>query len=95
MMSKFTIAGLLLWFCSGLLLGYQALAGFIRSGGTIIWKSITLMDVVGKDRLNWIEGVSPGSLHVILQYIVTMELYILLFFVGIFFFIISRMTSKL
>jgi len=94
-MSKFTIAGLLLWFCSGLLLGYQALAGFVRSGGTIIWKSITLMDVVGKDRLNWIEGVSPGSLHVILQYIVTMQLYILLFFVGIFFFIISRMTSKL
>ena len=94
-MSKFTIAGLLLWFCSGLLLGYQSLAGFIRSGGTIIWKSITLMDVVGKDRLNWIEGVSPGSLHVILQYIVTMQLYILLFFVGIFFFIISRMTSKL
>ena len=95
MMSKFTIAGLLLWFCSGLLLGYQALAGFIRSGGTIIWKSITLMDVVGKDRLNWIEGVSPGSLHVILQYIVTMQLYILLFFVGIFFFIISRFTSKI
>jgi hypothetical protein len=95
MMSKFTIAGLLLWFCSGLLLGYQALAGFIRSGGTIIWKSITLMDVVGKDRLNWIDGVSPGSLHLILQYIVTMQLYILLFFVGIFFFIISRLTSKL
>ncbi len=94
-MSKFTVAGLLLWFCSGLLLGYQALAGFIRSGGTIIWKSITLMDVVGKDRFNWIEGVSPGSLHLILQYIVTMQLYILLFFVGIFFFIISRLTSRL
>ncbi|MGA8178832.1 MAG: hypothetical protein WB792_02155 [Desulfobacterales bacterium] len=94
-MSKFTIAGLLLWFCSALLLGYQALAGFVRSGGTIIWKSITLMDVAGKNRLNWIEGISPGFLHLILQYIVTMQLYILLFFVGILFFIISRLTSKL
>jgi hypothetical protein len=94
-MSKYTIAGLLSWFCSGLLLGYQALAGFIRSGGTIVWKNITIMDVVGKSRLNWIEGISPGFLHLILQYIVTMQLYLLLFFVGIFFFIISRLTSRL
>jgi hypothetical protein len=95
MMSKSTIAGLLSWFVSGLLLGYQALAGFIKSGGTILWKNITLMDVVGKSRLNWIEGISPGSLHLVLHYIVTQQLYILLFFVGIFFFIISRLTSKL
>jgi hypothetical protein len=94
-MSKSTIAGLLSWFFSGLLLGYQALAGFVKSGGTIIWKDIRLMDVVGKSRLNWIEDISPGSLHLILQHIVTMQLYILLFFVGIFFFIISRLTSKL
>ena len=95
MMSKFTIVALLSWFCSGLLLGYQALAGLIRSGGSLFWKNVTLMDVVGKDRLKWIEGVSPGSLHLILQYIVTMQLYLLLFFVGIFFFIISRFTSKI
>ncbi len=94
-MSKFTIAGLMSWFISVLLLGYQALAGFVKSGGTIIWKSITLMDVVDKSRLNWIEGISQGSLHFILQYIVTMELYILLFFVGILFFIIGRLTSKI
>jgi hypothetical protein len=94
-MSKFTIAGLLSWFISALLLGYQALAGFVKSGGSIIWKSITLMDVVGKSRLNWIEGISQGGLHLILQYIVTMELYILLFFVGILLFIVGRLTSKL
>ena len=94
-MSKFTIAGLLSWGCSVLLLGYQALAGFVRSGGTIIWKNITLMDAVGKNRLDWIEGISPGSLHLILQYIVSMQLYLLLFFAGIIFFIIGRLTSKL
>ncbi len=94
MMSKFTIAGLLCWFCSALLLGYQALAGFVRTGGTIVWKDINLMNVIGKSRFNWIEGISPGSLHSILQYIVTMELYILLFFVGIFFFIVSRLTTR-
>ena len=94
-MSKFTLAGLLSWCCSILLLGYQALAGFVRSGGTIIWKSITLIDVVGKSRLNWIDEISPGSLHLILQYIVTMELYILLFITGIFLFIIGRLTTRL
>ena len=94
-MSKFTIAGLLSWIISGLLLGYQALAGFIKSGGTIIWKNITLMDAVGKNRLDWIEGISPGNLHSILQYIVNMQLYVLLFFAGIVFFIIARLTSKI
>ena len=93
-MSKFTIAGLLSWFISGLMLGYQFLGGFVKSGGTIIWKNITLMDVVGKSRLNWIEGISPGSLHLILQYIVNMQLYVLLFFAGILFFIIGRLTAK-
>jgi hypothetical protein len=95
MMSKLTIAGLLSWSASGLLFGYQALAGFVKSGGTIIWKNITLVDVIGKSRLDWINGMSPGSLHLILRYVVTQQLYILLFFIGIFFFIISRLTSKL
>lgn len=94
-MSKLKIAGLLSWFTSGLLLGFQALSAFMKSSEKMVWKDITLMDVVGKSRLDWIEGISPGSLHLVLQYIVNMELYILLFFAGILFFIISRMTSKL
>jgi hypothetical protein len=94
-MSKFTIAGLLSWFVSGLLLGYQALSGFVKSGGSMVWKNIRLMDIIGKNRLNWIEGISSGSLHLSLNYIVNMQLYVLLFFIGIFFFIVGRMTSKL
>jgi hypothetical protein len=94
-MSKFTIAGLLSWFISGLLLGYQALSGFVKSGGSMVWKNIRLLDIVDKGRLNWIEGISSGSLHLIVQYIVSMQLYILLFFAGIFFFIIGRLTSKI
>jgi hypothetical protein len=94
-MSKFTIAGLLSWFISGLLLGYQALSGFVKSGGSMVWKNIRLLDIVGKSRLNWIEGISSGSLHLIVQYIVSTQLYVLLFFAGIFFFIVGRLTSKL
>jgi hypothetical protein len=94
-MSKFTIAGLLSWFISGLLLGYQALSGFVKSGGSMVWKNIRLLDIVGKSRLDWIEGISSGSLHLIVQYIVSTQLYVLLFFAGIFFFIVGRLTSKL
>jgi hypothetical protein len=94
-MSKFKIAGLVSWFSSGLLLGFQALEAFIKSGGNMVWKKVTLMDVVGKGRLDWIEDISPGSLHFIVQYIVTMELYLLLFFVGILFFIANSLTTKL
>jgi hypothetical protein len=98
-MSKFTIAGLVLWFSSGLLLGYQALQAFINSGinsgGTMAWKKLTLMDVIGKNYFSWINGMSEGIVHNITQYIVTMPLSLLLFCVGILFIILGRLTSKL
>jgi hypothetical protein len=98
-MSKFTIVGLGLWFSSGLLLGYQALTVFIKSGvnsgGEMVWKKITLMDAIGKSHFDWIAGMPDGIVHNISQYIVTMPLYLLLFCAGILFLIIGRLTSKL
>jgi hypothetical protein len=98
-MSKFTIAGLVSWFSSGLLLGYQALKAFINSGinsgGEMVWKNLTLMNVVGKSHFDWIAGMPDGNVHNISQYIVAMPLYQLLFCAGILFLIIGRLTSKL
>jgi hypothetical protein len=98
-MSKFTLAGLVSWFSSGLLLGYQALKVFIKSGistsGEMVWKNLTLMNVVGKSHFDWIAGMPDGNVHNISQYIVAMPLYQLLFFAGILFFILGRLTSKL
>ncbi len=94
-MSKLTIAGLVSWFIGGLLFGFQALDALIRSQGNMDWKNLILMDVIGKSHFDWIAGMPEGIVHNIAQYIVTMPLYILLFCVGILFFILNGLVSKL
>jgi len=92
-MSKYTIAGLVAWLFSGLLLGFQALAAFMNMEEKLIWKSLTISDIMGNNYFNWIQGLSWAIAQNILNYIVTMPLYLLLFFVGILFFVLNRLTS--
>jgi hypothetical protein len=94
-MSKLTIAGLVSWFIGGLLFGFQVLQGLVSSGGDMHWKNLILTDVIGKSHFDWIDGMSEGIVHNVVQYIVTMPLYLLLFCVGILFLILGRLTSKL
>jgi len=94
-MSKLTIAGLVSWFIGGLLFGFQALEAVVRSQGDLAWKNLTLMDVTSKDHFDWIAGMPEGIVHNISQYIVTIPLYILLFCIGILFFILNAFMSKL
>jgi hypothetical protein len=94
-MSKLTIAGLVSWFIGGLLFGFQAIGALVRSGGDLDWNNMILMDVIGKSHFDWIAGMPEGIVHNISQYIVTMPLYILLFCVGILFFILNSLVSKL
>jgi hypothetical protein len=94
-MSKFTIAGLVSWFIGGLLFGFQAIEALVSSGGDVAWKNFTLTNVIDKNHFNWVNGISEGILHNVVQYIVTMPLYLLLFCIGILFLILGRLTSKL
>ena len=94
-MSKFTIAGIASWFFGGLLFAFQAIEALVRSGGDFAWKKMTLVDVLGKSQFSWVNGMSEGTIHNIVQYIIAMPLYLLLFCVGILFFILGRFTSKL
>ncbi len=94
-MSKLTIAGLVSWFIGGLLFGFQAIEALIGSQGNMDWKNLILMDVIGKSHFDWIAGMPEGIVHNIAQYIVTMPLYILLFCVGILFFVLNKYVSKL
>lgn len=93
-MSKYTVAGLVAWLFSGLLLGFQAIASFMKMEDKMVWKSLTLVDVVDENLFNWVEGISWGALQTIVQYIITMPLYILLFLIGILFFILNRLTAR-
>jgi hypothetical protein len=92
-MSKHTIAGLVAWLFSGLLLGFQAIAAFMNMEEKMIWKSLTIADIIGNNYFNWIQGLSWAIAQNILNYIVTMPLYLLLFFVGILFFVLNRITA--
>ncbi|MBW1725871.1 MAG: hypothetical protein JRD87_09150 [Deltaproteobacteria bacterium] len=93
-MSKYTVAGLVSWLFSGLLLGFQALATFMKMEDKMVWKSLTLLDFLNEGHLTWLDGISRGTLHTIIYFIVTMPLYMLLFFTGILFFIMNRLTSR-
>ena len=92
-MSKFTVAGLIAWLFSGLLLGFQAIAAFMKMKDKMIWKSLTLMDFLDEGLLTWLNGISQGALHHIIQFVVTMPLYLLLFFTGILFFLMNRLIT--
>lgn len=94
-MTKLTIAGLVSWFIGCLLFGFQALEAVVRSQGDLAWKNLTLMDVINKNHFDWIAGMPEGIVHITLQYIVTMPLYILLFCIGTLLFILNAFMSKL
>lgn len=93
-MSKYTIAGLVAWLFSALLLGFQALATFMGAEDKMIWKSLSLVDVVGPNNFIWIKKISWVSIQNAANYIVTMPLFLLLIFVGIVFFLINRFKYR-
>jgi hypothetical protein len=94
-MSKLTFAGIASLFIGGLLIAFQAIGGLVSSGGDLVWKNMTLLDIIGKTPSIWIDGMSEGVIQNIVQYIVTMQLYLLLICVGILLLILGRLTSKL
>ena len=92
-MSKYTVAGLVSWLFSGLLLGFQAIAVFMKMEDKMVWKSLTLVDFLDEGHLTWLDGISRGAFYTIIHFIVSMPLYLLLFFIGVLFFIMNRLTT--
>lgn len=94
-MSKLTFAGLASLFIGAVLIAFQVIGGLISTAGDSVWKNLTLMDIIGKTHFSWIDGMSEGIIQNIVQYIVTMQLFLLLICVGILFIILGQLTSKL
>lgn len=98
-MSKCTILGLLSWLGSLILLGFQAILTFMDPSacsltGKTVWKKISIIDLIDIKYLDWINGISWVSLQNGMNYLITMPLFILLFFLGILFFIINAFIPK-
>lgn len=93
-MSKFTIAGLGSCLIGVLVFGFQVIGGLVSSGGDVMWKNLTLLDVIDKAYFSWVEGMSEGIIQNAVQYVIAMPIYLLLLCVGILFLILGQFTSK-
>jgi hypothetical protein len=94
-MSKLTIIGFVAWLCGGLILGFQAISSLMGAEDEMVWKSLTLVDVVGKNYFEWIKTLPWVILQQTVTYVVNMPLYLLLFCVGILCFLVNAFKPKI
>ncbi len=80
-MSKYYIVGGLLCISGLVMVGFQAISS-IMAPGEIVWKSLSVADIIDAEHLKWIGSISWYSIQKIIKYIVTMPLYILLLCLG-------------
>lgn len=79
-MNKFTLAGILAWLVSGVLVGFQAVADLMKADVKSVsagWENIDLMDLIGESNLGWAMDWNW------LVYVLDLPLFILLFAVGL------------
>ncbi|RZB31651.1 MAG: hypothetical protein SRB2_04620 [Desulfobacteraceae bacterium Eth-SRB2] len=94
-MSKYTMAGLTSWLFSGLILLFQAISSVMGNEEKFAFKSLSLVSVVGQDHFKWIDSISWDGIQNLVSFLVTMPLFILLFCIGILFFLIHMATNRL
>jgi hypothetical protein len=92
-MSKYYLVGGILCICGLVLVGFQAISSMMTPG-EIVWKSLSLVDVVNPAYLKWVQSISWNGLQKIVHYIITMPLYLLLLATGIFSFIVGGLVDK-
>lgn len=94
-MSKFTMAGLTSWLFSGLILLFQAISSVMGNEEKFAFKNLSLVSVVGQENFKWIESISWAGIQNAVSFLVNMPLFILLFCIGILFFLIHMATNRL
>lgn len=92
-MSKFTIIGGLLCLAGLVMVVFQAVSSMMTAG-EIVWKSLSIVDIVSAEYLKWIDGISWHSIQNLIKYIVSMPLYILLFGGGAATLVVGGLTDK-
>ena len=94
-MSKYSIAALVSWLLSGLILLFQSISSLMGKGETLAFKSSSLVSVIGQENFNWINSLPWVSVQRAVNYIITMPLFLLLICIGILFFLLHMFSSKL
>lgn len=100
-MSKLTIAGIASWLISGIILGFQTISTLMDPSATSLQKQkfalkgLSIATIVDPQYLEWIDRISWTSVQSAVTYIVDMPLFILLFCLGIIFFVLNAFSSRL
>ena len=89
-MATFSMIGIILMVCAGILLAYQVLAAFLGMGTSddFVFENISLGDILGESSLEWIDGISLSAIHDLLATLISMPLVVLLLGGAILFFLI-------
>ena len=99
-MSKLTIAGIVSFLISALILGFQAISTLMDPSASdlkqqqVAWKKISIVSLFGQEHLEWINTISWTTLQNFTHYVVNMPLYLLLICIGILCFILNAAVSK-
>ena len=89
-MSKFTLSGIILWLASFCLYGYQAIMSVLSKSAYVHDKAaaaaagvrISLASAVGEQYFEWVDTIPWFYVHRAVSYVVTMQLFVLLFCLG-------------
>jgi len=92
-MNKLTLLGIGLLIISGLLVGFQAISSMMTAG-KIVWKELTVMQVIGTDRFDWVDGLSMAMIKDSILYVIHLPLYIVLAALGLVIMILGGLTSR-
>ena len=91
-MTKFSLLGVLAFVGGGVLIGFQILTGIMGKEGQ--YAALKLTDVLDKKYFNWIGNSSFYGLEAIPEYIVGLPLFVLLFGLGVLFFLMNYIFGK-
>ena len=91
-MTKFSLMGIILCVAAGVLLGFQTLSALMGTDGG--WKSMKLVTVFDQKHFAWIDKTSFFGLERVPEYIVNMPLFMLLFCIGVLFFVLEYFFGK-
>lgn len=92
-MSKLNIIGGLLCLAGLVMVVFQAVSSMMTAG-EIVWKSVSIVDIVSAEYLEWINDISWHYIQTALKYIASMPLFILLLCVGGITLLIGGLTQK-
>ena len=92
-MSKFNIIGIILCLAGLVMVVFQAVSSMMTAG-EIVWKSVSIIDIVSAEYLEWIDNISWHYIQTALQYIASAPIYLLLLCVGGVTLLVGGLTQK-